>query len=95
MGRVMKLLDVAQRLLTLEPLLIIYAVEPWTPDSAVTLVPVDEDGNFLNGEPDEGMTYFIEVFIAQDFFGDWIRNDQPPVQEICKNLIHYAIYDTV
>lgn len=85
------LLDMARNLLALDSELTIYAVEPWTPASAAMLAEQEDDQGRSAAAAREGMRYFIEVFIAQDFLEQWIKEQKPSVDEICKNLIHCAL----
>ncbi|MGO8919869.1 MAG: hypothetical protein ACLQJR_28550 [Stellaceae bacterium] len=87
----MTLLDVTQNLMTLDRDLTIYAAEPWTPESAAILDEQDERPGY-SLDPKGDKTYFIEVFIAQDFLKEWVEEGRP-AREMCERLIYYATYD--
>ena len=91
MGNTITLLDMAQNLLVLDRELTIYAAKPWTPESAAILAEQDDKPGYSTA-PKGGMAYFIEVFIAQGFLEEWVKEGRP-AREICERLIHYAIYD--
>jgi len=93
MGRTITLLEMAKNLLTLDRELTIYAAKPWTPESAAILAEQDARPGYSTA-PKGRMTYFIEVFIAQDFLETWMKRDKPSAREVCERLIHYAVYDT-
>ena len=84
-----KLIDVVAELARLNP-------EPWTFDSAVVVAMEPDDGR---GVPPEasvmGATYFLEVFVANEFLEDWQQNvaHELSVRERCEGLIGYAIND--
>ena len=71
----------------------IYASEPWTTDCQAIVAPESEM------PPDVlerlNMKYFLEVFIAREFLGDWANSlEKPPTsQQKCARLIRYATYD--
>jgi hypothetical protein len=72
----------------------IYAVEPWSPDSAA-LVTAETQRGVPNRASEKGMAYFLEVFIARDFLEDWQAASQEShsSRERCRRLIEYAIND--
>jgi len=85
----LKLIDIVAQFDTLGGDLVIYAVEPWTCDSAAVLVRDPP----MRGVPAEaeaiGAVYFIEIFALRDYFGEW----SAPVRERCERYIRYAIDD--
>jgi hypothetical protein len=89
------LTDVVRDLESLPREATICAAKPWVETSqAIIVVEADERGM----SPDAarlGMVYFLEVFIAHQFLGDWTRNLDcgPTLQEKCARLIQYAIND--
>jgi hypothetical protein len=89
----MMLLDVAHQLLSFDRELTIYARQPWTILSdAKTAFEGSEEENKVK---DEGLIYFLEIFIAQDFISDWKKTQKqmPNDQESCTRLIEYAMND--
>ncbi len=87
------LLDMARNLLDLDNEMTIYAAEPWTAESPAMLADQEDDQGYSSAAAKEGMTYFIEVFIAVDFLRDWIKKQQPSTRELCKYLICCALDD--
>ena len=73
----------------------IYAVEPWTQDSQVIVVPEPDAGGLPAEARKLGMKYFLEVFLIRDFLSDWVSNlkREPTLQEKCTRLIQYAVTD--
>ncbi|AHF89146.1 hypothetical protein OPIT5_01595 [Opitutaceae bacterium TAV5] len=73
----------------------IYAVEPWSPSSAAVVEPEPQSGGVPADAEKRGMSYFLEVFIAQDFLEDWQGNlpKKPSATERCQRVIDYAIND--
>ena len=71
----------------------IYAAEPWSDESQAVIAFEPEEG----GKPVEAehLTYFLEVFVARDFFEDWepTLESSPTLQERCARLIEYATND--
>ncbi len=73
----------------------IYAVPPWTP-SSVAVVAFEPPGGGLPKEAVEiGATYFIEIFIAQEFLAGWrqLEGRMATEEEACERLILYAVND--
>lgn len=93
MGQTLTILDIVRDLFELNDELVIFAVEPWTPESPAMLIELENDFDKPAAAVEAGMTYFIEVFIAQDFLEFWVRNDHPPLRQVCDRLIYYAAYD--
>jgi hypothetical protein len=88
----MKLIEAVQQLANFDRELTIYAREPWSASSEARVA--------LEGSEDEakikteGLGYLLEVFIAQDFLGDWKRTQNAPTAEqCCIRLIEYAMND--
>lgn len=91
----MTLLEITEKLGELDREVTIYAVEPWSPNS-VAVVDVEPQGGGVPADAARrGMSYFLEVFIAQDFVEDWQANlpKKPSAVERCQRLIGYAIND--
>lgn len=95
MGETMKLADVINQLEMLDDEMTIYAREPWTPDSEATVEVEPDVGGLPNQAKDQGLAYFLEVFVAQEFVEGWLGNmsEQPTDLDVCKRLIEYAIND--
>jgi hypothetical protein len=87
-----KLLEVVQRIPTLDGELTIYARQPWSHASDAELA--------IEGSEEEkkakaaGLRYFIEVFVARDFLEDWrVSVKRPTGEQSCERLIEYATND--
>ena len=95
MGQIMTLLDAVRGLDSFDEDTTIYAIQPWTPSSDVTIGGAPES----TGRPVEasalGMTYFLEVFVAKEFLEDWTSSlkEPPSLAQKCERLIQYAIDD--
>jgi len=91
----MKLIDVVQELDSVDGGATIYAVEPWTADSPAIVDTESEAGGLPATASGQGMTYFLEVFIARDFLTDWqeAQSQLPTLAEKCERLIRYAVDD--
>ena len=92
----MNLTEVCARLHEFESESMIFAREPWTPESQALVVPFgpDEDGPPESACPAD-MTYLIEVYIAQEFIEGWLSNlttPPSPARQV-QRLIEYAIND--
>lgn len=95
MGQVMKLLEVVRELGIFEGDETIYATEPWTVDSPAIVDVEPESGGVSTSASEQGMTYFLEVFVARDFLEDWMamHDKSPTLREQCERLIRYAVDD--
>jgi len=51
----------------------IYAQHPWTPTSLAIVAEQPPDGRLPDLALKAGFSYFLEVFIAQDFLHDLVR----------------------
>jgi len=91
----MKLIEAIRDCEMLDEEAIIFAVEPWTEDSAAAVEREPETGGIPENAQRLGMKYFLEIFIVRGFFDDWAANPntEPSLSEKCKQIIHYAIYD--
>ncbi len=89
----MKLIEAMQQLATLDDDLTIYAREPWTPSSEARLAV--EGSEEEKKTKTEGLCYFLEVFIAQEFIEDWRSTQKMPPsdEQACARLIEYATND--
>ena len=83
----MTLIETVQQLDSLNHEQTIYAQKPWTPASVVKLI-TDSDKM-----TEDGLDYFLEVFIAKDFIDDWRASlsRSPSPDDSCNRLIRYAI----
>lgn len=61
----MRIMELTNRLYSLNEDLTIYAKKPWTCESKVELLIEPEDGSLPTGLSDD-FEYFLEVFIAKD-----------------------------
>jgi len=88
--------DVVQKLSSLDQEWTIYVAEPWNA-SSTAVVALDErlDGSVPAVAEKLGLTYFIEVGIAQEFLQGWKENlgAEPGLDQQCARLIQYAIRD--
>jgi len=92
-----KLIDIVSKLSSYEDdEQTIYVVEPWACESTAIIAQEPEEGGVPPEAEAIGATYFIEIFIARDFLGDWIDYEEREIslQEQCEVLVHYAIHDT-
>lgn len=89
----MTLLEAVQRLNSLDIDSTIYAAEPWTPNSEVVLLRETDAGGLTSQDLPEGITYFLEVFIAREVLEDWVPQNVPTLLDKCARLIQYATYD--
>jgi len=91
----MTLLEITEKLGELDREQTIYAVKPWSPESAAVVDAEPQGGGVPREAAKLGMSYFLEVFIAQDFLDDWQVSlpKKPAAKERCKRLIDYAIND--
>lgn len=94
MGKV-KLKEVVSSLAAYGEELTIYAKEPWTCDSEAILAREPDAGGVPPEATDMGATYFIEVFVANEFLHGWRRSQERActAEEQCERLIQYAIHD--
>ena len=88
----MTLLEAVQSLDSLDNKGTIYAVEPWTASSKA-LVAEEPEGGLPSAVQEQGMKYFLEVFIAREVLEDWLTDTVPTVADKCARLIQYAITD--
>jgi hypothetical protein len=88
----MKLIEAVQQLENLHGDSTIYARTPWAPSSEARLAV---EGSEEETAKAEGLRYFLEVFIAQEFLEDWrSKQKEPPSDEqSCARLIEYATND--
>lgn len=95
MGETMRLVDAINQLETLDDEMTIYAREPWAPDSEATVELEPDDGGLPSQAKSQGLAYFLEVFVAQEFVEGWLGNmpEQPTDLDICRRLIEYAVND--
>ena len=91
----MTLADVCRRLDELDPDHTIYVRQPWTPDSAAVVAPEPDEGGLPPEAEGQGVSYFIEVYLAREFLADWQASLPAPASELaaCRRLIAYATDD--
>jgi len=90
----MTLLDVVRALNSFDKESTIYAVEPWSENAKAEVIL----NSSLNEHADLnklGMTYLIEVFLAQEFMEGWLASlaAKPTLDEQCRRLVEYATND--
>lgn len=73
----------------------IYAKEPWSEDSEAMVVPEPADGSVPKEAEDNGLSYFIEVFIAKEFLEGLVNHKErhTSLSEKIERLIQYADSD--
>lgn len=73
----------------------IYALGPWTLASPALVAQEPPEGGLPDAASAAGLSYFLEVFIAQDFFRDWPDSfSTGAAHTACSTrLIHYAEHD--
>ena len=89
----MKLLDIVRNLEEIDSEQTIYARHPWSPASDAQLaVEGSDQEKKLRAE---GLIYFLEGFIAQEFIEDWSTTlkQSPSAEQSCARLIYYATND--
>ena len=89
----MKLLDIIRNLEEIDSEQTIYAQHPWSSTSEARLaVEGSDEEKKLKAE---GLTYFLEGFIAQEFIEDWSTTlkQSPSAEQSCARLIDYATND--
>lgn len=91
----MTLLQVIEELDPLDKEGIIYASKPWMENSKAMVLREPEAGGLPLEARKLGLTYFLEVFIAQDFIEEWVESLDiaPTIQQKCLRLIQYATND--
>ncbi len=92
----MTLADLMEQLDSLDDDLTIYAGKnpDWSANSPAVVLPEPEDG----GVPDEarGMSYLLEVFLAQEVvqaWSEWRDGRKPTAIDKCEAVIYYAEND--
>ena len=98
--QVTNILEIVQRLDSFDDEATIYAVEPWTDQSAAIIAYEPDEGGVPAEAAALGMSYFIGVYTASEFlegfvrYGDISGPGTPPYDWLkCARLIIYAIYD--
>lgn len=91
----MTLLDVVRNLDSLDPDSTLYLAEPWRPESIVVVTSEPDSGGVPPEAQALGCSYFLEVFVAQEFLDGWRqhRAETPTHRESCVRLIEYATND--
>jgi hypothetical protein len=91
----MKLADIVLNLTADDQELTVYAIKPWSCDSEAVLAREPEAGGLPAEATAIGASYFIEVFVANEFLDGWRASQQRAVtaKEQCERLIQYAIND--
>ncbi|PTY04247.1 hypothetical protein DB347_20330 [Opitutaceae bacterium EW11] len=94
MGK-MTLLEATNKLGEFDPEHTIYAVEPWSPTSTAIVGAEPQEGTVPADPESRGMSYFLEISVAQDFIEDLEASlpKKPSANERCQRLIDYAIND--
>ena len=98
MGKIVKLIELVERLAELDDEETIYVCEPRTADSD-GMVELEDPDRKPFGVPLEateaGMKYFLEVGIAREVAEGLIAflGEKPNSTAICQRLIEYAIND--
>ena len=67
----------------------IYAQRPWSPDALAFVSEQPVDGKLPESAASDGFSYFLEVFIAQDFLAEWPDS----FDAFCSRIIRYAEHD--
>lgn len=95
MGQMMQLSEVVRRLASWDQESTIYLAEPWTSESAAIIVTEPVSGEVPEPAAQEGLKYFLEVFLAREFLEGWesTLGRTPTDEERCERLIRYAIED--
>lgn len=95
MGTLGRLIDIFQQLNKFTCEEAIFAKKPWTQDSPALVLIVPETPDLPEEATKLGLSYLLEIDLAQDFLEDWVaaQDHDPTYLEQCERLIHYAIYD--
>jgi len=91
----MTLLEITEKQQEIDPELTIYAVTPWSPKSQAVVEAEPQGGTIPGDAIRAGMSYFLEVAVARDFWEDLqtTQTKQGSLQECCQRLIDYAVID--
>ncbi|RUO72626.1 hypothetical protein CWI80_08755 [Pseudidiomarina sediminum] len=91
----MKLINVITDRSSLDESYTIYATTPWTKNSECVVEYEPDDGALPDAAKINGMKYFIEVFLLNEFVEGWLANSnvKPSDEEICQRVIYYAQND--
>lgn len=91
----MTLLEIFEKIASLNGDLTIYAVKPWTPESSAMLVHDPDAQRPAEEATRAGMSVFLEVFTVQDLLEDWDASAvvKPTVRQQCERFIRYATDD--
>ena len=79
----MILVEVISKIYELDEFQTIYLRAPWSPDSRAVVALEPDEGGLSPEVVEMGLSYFIEVAIAQDFLEDWKNSQSDP--PICVN----------
>lgn len=73
----------------------IYLAEPWQAASVALVAREPASGSVPPEARQQGLKYFLEVAVAQEFLEDWFKSlkTTPGVDEACRRLVQYAIQD--
>ena len=94
MGQVMTLADVAARLSEFDQTYTIYAAEPWMAASSAIVDYEPDEGGLPAETVTLGLSYFLEIEIANDVVDGWVSTQQQPDDAAtCQRLIDYAVND--
>lgn len=90
-----KLIDIIERLASYDQDFKIYALRPWTSESAAIVAPEPHPGALPPDAEAFGGKYFLEVWLAAELVEDWTADRGKPmsVTDQCERLIHYATHD--
>lgn len=93
--KVMTLVEVVRRLGDFDQAYTIYAAEPWTENSPAIVAYEPVEGGLPADAFRLGLSYFLEIAIANDFLHDWSSAQKFPQKdtEKCQRLIDYAVKD--
>jgi hypothetical protein len=91
----MRLIDIIEKISSIDPESTIYVREPWATDSTSVVAREPDDGGLPSQAEAEHAVYFLEVFLAQQMLEDWIREtgETPTTQQLCDRVLSYARND--
>jgi len=91
----MTLLQVVQKLEILDQEYTIYAKKPWIENSIALVLKEPESGELPREAQELGLSYFIEVSIANEFLEEWTfcLMSKATLKQKCLRLIQYTIKD--
>lgn len=91
----MTLSEVVALIETIDGTLTIFAAKPWRGDSEAIVAPYPDGYTLPPEAAANGLSYFVEVYIAQDIVQNWIEKPfaETTLEERLARVIYYAEHD--